>query len=210
MEKNVAELLLDIEAVFLRPSEPFTFASGIQSPIYCDNRLILSFPAVRRRIEDAIAKMIMQHYPDVELLAGTSTAGIAHAALVADILDLPMVYVRGEAKGHGRQNQIEGRIVAEQKTVVIEDLISTGGSVVEVVEILREAGVNVLGIASIFNYEMIKAVDRLAEANVKNVSLSGFSSLIEVALERGYIKNEDIRKIKAFQSNPSDPSWQDI
>ena len=210
MDSIIAGLLLDIEAVFLRPNAPFPWASGIRSPIYCDNRLILSYPAVRRKVEHALAEMIKQNYPNVELLAGTSTAGIPHAALVSDILDLPMAYVRGSAKDHGRQNQIEGKVNPNQKVVVIEDLISTAGSVVEVVNILKEADADVLGIASIFSYEMTKGIERLAEASIKNTSLSGFSALISVALERGYISNDDVQKLIAFQKNPSDPSWQDM
>ena len=208
MQKKVAELLLEIEAVFLRPNNPFTWASGIKSPIYCDNRLIFSYPDTRRIIEAALAEMIIINYPDVELLAGTSTAGIGHAALAAEILNLPMAYVRGTAKDHGRQNMIEGRVQENQKVVVVEDLISTGGSVIEVVDALREAGAQVLGIASIFSYEMTKATERLSAAEVKNVSLSGFTPLIAVALEKGYIEENDINKIKAFQKNPSDSSWQ--
>jgi len=208
MQEKVAELLLKIEAVFLRPNDPFTWASGIKSPIYCDNRLILSYPAVRRQIEEALSEMIMQNYPTVELLAGTSTAGIAHAALASEILELPMAYVRGAAKDHGRQNQIEGRILVNQRVVVVEDLISTGGSVIEVVDALRDAKVDVLGIASIFNYEMARAVDRFKEADVKNVSLSNFSALIDVALEMGKIHIDDVKKLRAFQKDPTNEEWQ--
>jgi len=210
MEKITAGLLLDIGAVFLRPNEPFTWASGIKSPIYCDNRLILSYPEVRRRIEAALAAMIIESYPTAEVLAGTAMAGIAHAALVAEILNLPMAYVRATAKDHGRQNRIEGRISAGQKVVVVEDLISTAGSVIEVVEAIQEIGAEVLGIASIFNYEMERAIERLAKANVKNTSLSGFSALIEVSIERGTLFKDDISKLIAFQKDPQDPSWQDL
>lgn len=210
MKERIAGLLLDIEAVFLRPNKPFTWASGIKSPIYCDNRMILSFPEVRKVVEKALAEIVTIYYPSVEVIAGTSTAGIAHAAYVSEILNLPMVYVRGSAKDHGRQNLIEGKIEEKQKVVVIEDLISTGGSVVEVVEALREAGAEVLGIASIFTYEMEKGIERLKGANVTNYSLSGFTPLITVALERGYIKESDVKKLLAFQKNPSDSSWQDI
>ena len=208
MQKKVAELLLKIEAVFLRPNNPFTWASGIKSPIYCDNRLILSYPAVRRQIEEALAEMIMNNYPTVELLAGTSTAGIAHAALVSEILELPMAYVRGEAKDHGRQNRIEGRVIPNQRVVVVEDLISTGGSVIEVVEALKEAGADVLGIASIFSYEMEQSKKRFSERNIMNVSLSGFSALVEVALEEGYIYKDDVAKLIAFQKDPTNSDWQ--
>ena len=209
-EKIIAGLLLDIEAVFLRPNDPFIWASGIKSPIYCDNRLILSFPEVRRQVEASLADIIRDYYPSAELIAGTSTAGIAHAALVADILNLPMVYVRGTAKEHGRQNQIEGKVFPGEKAVVIEDLISTAGSVIEVVNVLREEGVDVLGIASIFDYEMQRGKDRILKADTRNISLSGFTPLMEVALERGYISEGDIVKIKAFQKDPSDPGWSSI
>ena len=210
MEKKVAKLLMDIKAVFLRPNEPFTWASGIKSPIYCDNRLTLSYPEVRDVIENGLAEMIKKNYPEVEAIAGTSTAGIAHAALVANILGLPMAYVRASAKDHGRNNQIEGKIDKGQKVVVIEDLISTGGSVIEVVNVLRENGAEVLGIASIFTYGMQKGLDRMAEAKVKNVSLSNYNALVEVAHETGYIAESDIKKLEAFQKNPSDESWQSL
>ncbi|MCL1830392.1 MAG: orotate phosphoribosyltransferase [Oscillospiraceae bacterium] len=208
MKKTVAGLLLDIQAVYLRPNDPFTWASGIKSPIYCDNRLVLSYPAARDRIEAFMAEMIAEQYPTVEVLAGTSTGGIGHAALAAKILNLPMAYVRATAKEHGRENLIEGRVLPGQKVVVVEDLISTGGSVLEVVETLRTSDAEVLGVASIFSYEMIKADDNFAKANTKYVALSGFSSLIEVALERGEILESDIMKLLAFQANPSDTSWQ--
>ena len=210
LSKIIAKDLLEIEAVFLKPDDPFTWASGIKSPIYCDNRLTLSVPKVRKEIENGLAQVIKENYPDVEILMGTSTAGIPHAAITADILDLPMGYVRGSSKDHGRKNQIEGRLKPGQKVVVIEDLISTGGSVIDVVNVLREAGAEVLGIASIFTYNMQKSKDRLEETNVKNVSLSNFDSLVEVAAEEGYIKQEDIQRLIKFRNNPSDESWRNI
>ena len=205
--KQVAKVLLDIEAVFLRPNEPFTWASGIKSPIYCDNRLVLSSVEGRKIVEAAIAKTIQENYPEVEVLMGTSTAGIAHAAYVSDILSLPMGYVRSGSKDHGRQNQIEGRLLPGQKVVVVEDLISTGGSAIEVVNCLREAGGDVLGIVSIFTYGMEKGIKRLAEANVKNISVSNYDALLEVAVEQGYIQKEDVDRLLAFRANPSDESW---
>lgn len=210
MKQTIARELLSIQAVFLRPEEPFTWASGIKSPIYCDNRLILSYPKTRKVVENALAETIRKHYPECGLVAGTSTAGIPHAALVADILNLPMAYVRGSAKDHGRNNLIEGRVEPMQRVVVIEDLISTAGSVIDVVHALREAGAVVLGIASIFTYNMQKGNDRLAEANVQNVSLTDFQTLIHVAAEEGYIPGEAIAKLEAFQQNPSDASWIDV
>ncbi len=207
MEKLIAKDLLSIGAVFLRPEEPFTWASGIKSPIYCDNRLTLTAPAVRSDVENCLAKVIKEEYPEAEVLMGTSTAGIAHAAITAHILDMPMGYVRSGAKDHGRGNQIEGKLEKGQKVVVVEDLISTGGSVIEVVEALRDAGAEVLGIASIFTYGMKKGLDRLAAANVKNVSLSNFDAVCEVAAEEGYIKKDDIERLIAFRNNPSDESW---
>ncbi len=210
MEKQVAKLLMDIKAVFLRPNEPFTWASGIKSPIYCDNRLTLSYPRVRDVIEQGLADIIKTKYPQCEAVAGTSTAGIAHAALVANILDLPMAYVRASAKDHGRNNQIEGRIEPGQKVVVVEDLISTGGSVIDVVNVLREHGAEVLGIVSIFTYGLQKGIDRLAAANVENTSLSNYNALVAVAHETGYIAESDIKKLEAFQKNPSDESWQSL
>ncbi|MBE6038826.1 MAG: orotate phosphoribosyltransferase [Anaerofustis stercorihominis] len=207
MEKTIAKHLLSMGAVFLRPDEPFTWASGIKSPIYCDNRLTLSDITVRTAIENGLAEVIKTHYPECERLMGTSTAGIPHAAITSHILGLPMGYVRSSAKDHGRNNQIEGKLNAGDKVVVIEDLISTGGSVLEVVNILREHGAEVLGIASIFTYGMKKGLDRMAEANVKNVSLSNFDVLAEVAAEEGYIKAEDIERLIAFRNNPSDESW---
>ncbi len=207
MKKKIARLLLKIEAVFLRPEEPFTWASGIKSPIYCDNRLILSYPEARKQVEAGLAALIRKHYPECELVAGTSTAGIPHAALVADILDLPMAYVRGSHKDHGRNNRIEGKVTMGQKVVVVEDLISTAGSVIEVVEALREAGAQVLGIASIFTYGMQKGTGRLASAEVENHSLTNFTTLAKVAAEEGYISQKDIARLEAFQKNPSDEGW---
>ena len=206
-KKLIAKDLLSIKAVFFSPDNPFTWASGIKSPIYCDNRLTLTAPKVRTDVETALAETIAREYPDVEVLMGTSTAGIAHAAITAHLMDLPMGYVRGGAKDHGRKNQIEGRLEAGQKVVVVEDLISTGGSVIEVVNVLREAGAEVLGIVSIFTYGMKKGLDILAEANVKNVSLTDFDCIAEVAAEENYIKKEDIARLIAFRNNPSDESW---
>jgi orotate phosphoribosyltransferase len=207
MKKKIARLLLKIQAVFLRPEDPFTWASGIKSPIYCDNRLILSYPDARKQVEAGLASLIRKHFKECELVAGTSTAGIPHAALVADILELPMAYVRGSAKDHGRNNRIEGKVTMGQKVVVVEDLISTEGSVVEVVEALREAGAQVLGIVSIFTYGMKKGTDRLEEAEVENRSLTNFMTLVKVAAEEGYISEKDIARLEAFQKNPSDESW---
>lgn len=208
MEQKIAKALLSIEAVFLRPDDPFTWASGIKSPIYCDNRLTLTAPSVRTEIENGLCQLIKTHYPDCEVLMGTSTAGIAHAAICAHLMNLPMGYVRSGAKDHGRGNQIEGRLLPGQKVVVVEDLISTGGSCIEVVEVLREAGADVLGIASIFTYGMQKGIDRMAAANVKNVSLSNFDAVCAVGAEEGYIKPSDIARLKQFRSNPSDDSWR--
>ncbi len=207
MEKLIAKDLLSIGAVFLRPEEPFTWASGIKSPIYCDNRLTLTAPEVRTDVEKGLAETVKKYYPEAEVLMGTSTAGIAHAAITAHMLDMPMGYVRSGAKDHGRGNQIEGKLEKGQKVVVIEDLISTGGSVIEVVEALREAGAEVLGIASIFTYGMKKGLDRLEAANVKNVSLTNLDIIAEVAAEIGYIKPEDVARLIAFRNNPSDESW---
>lgn len=209
-EKKIAEHLLNIKAVFLKPNDPFTWASGIKSPIYCDNRLTLSYPEVRDDVENAIAEVIRTHYPECEAVMGTSTAGIAHAALVAQILNLPMGYVRASAKDHGRQNQIEGKCEPGTKVVVIEDLISTAGSCIDVCEILRECGAEVLGIASIFTYGLKKAEDRLNEHHLKNVSASNYDALIEVALKTGSIQDKDVRKLQAFRLNPSDPSWMEM
>lgn len=207
MEKLIAKDLLSIKAVFFRPEEPFTWASGIKSPIYCDNRLTLTAPKVRTDVENGLAKLIKENYPDAEVLMGTSTAGIAHAAITAHLLDMPMGYVRSGAKDHGRQNQIEGKLEKGQKVVVVEDLISTGGSVLEVVNVLREAGAEVLGIVSIFTYGMKKGLERLAAAEVKNISLTNFDVIAEVAAEEGYIKPEDVQRLIKFRNNPSDESW---
>ena len=203
----IAKDLLKIKAVFFRPEEPFTWASGIKSPVYCDNRLILTSPDVRDDVENAIAITVKENYPDAEVLMGTSTAGIAHAAIAGHLMGLPMGYVRSSAKDHGRQNQIEGRLEKGQKVVVIEDLISTGGSVIEVVNVLREAGADVLGIVSIFTYGMKKGLERLKEADVKNISLTDFDCIAKAAAKEGYIKEEDIERLLAFRDNPSDESW---
>lgn len=207
MDKIIAKHLLDIQAVFLRPNEPFTWASGIQAPIYCDNRLILSNPRVRKDVENALAEVIKQTYPEAEVIMGTSTAGIPHAAIVADILELPMGYVRGDKKNHGRNNRIEGRLLPNQKVVVIEDLISTAGSAIDVVEVLREAQADVLGIVSIFTYDMKKGLDRLSDANIKNISLTNYDSLLKVAVESNYIQTSDVTKLIRFRDNPTDISW---
>ena len=207
MEKLIAKDLPEIKAVFFRPEEPFIWASGIKSPVYCDNRLTLTAPKVRTHVENGLAQLIRENYPDAEVLMGTSTAGIAHAAITAHILDLPMGYVRSGSKDHGRKNQIEGRLEKGQKVVVVEDLISTGGSVLEVVNVLREAGAEVLGIVSIFTYGMKKGLERLESANVKNISLTNFDVIAEVAAEEGYIATEDIKRLIAFRNNPSDESW---
>ena len=206
-QKLIAKDLLSIKAVFFRPEQPFTWASGIKSPVYCDNRLTLSDPAVRSDVENGLAALIKENYPEAEVLMGTSTAGIAHAAITAHIMGIPMGYVRSGAKDHGRQNQIEGKLLPGQKVVVVEDLISTGGSCIEVVNILREAGADVLGIVSIFTYGMKKGLERLAAADVKNVSLTNFDCIAEVSAEIGYIKKDDIVKLIAFRNNPSDESW---
>ena len=207
IEKTIAHDLLSIGAVFLSPDDPFTWASGIKSPIYCDNRLTLTAPEVRNHVETGLVDVICKHYPEVEVLMGTSTAGIAHAAIVGHMMGLPMGYVRSGNKDHGRQNRIEGKLLPGQKVVVVEDLISTGGSCIEVVEALREAGAEVLGVASIFTYGMQKGLDRMAAANVKNVSLSNFDAVCVVAAEEGKIKTEDIDRLKKFRANPSDESW---
>ncbi|MBQ8907825.1 MAG: orotate phosphoribosyltransferase [Clostridia bacterium] len=207
MEKLIAKDLLSIRAVFFRPDQPFTWASGIKSPVYCDNRLTLTSPAVRNDVENALAETIKREYPEAEVLMGTSTAGIAHAAITAHIMGLPMGYVRSGAKDHGRGNQIEGRLEKGQKVVVVEDLISTGGSVIEVVNVLREAGAEVLGIVSIFTYGMKKGLVRLEESNVKNVSLTNFDVIAEIAAEEEYIRPEDVARLIAFRNNPSDESW---
>ena len=207
MKKTIAKDLLKIGAVFFRPDEPFTWASGIKSPIYCDNRLTLTAPEVRLDVEKGLAELIREHYPEAEVLMGTSTAGIAHAAITAHILNMPMGYVRSGAKDHGRQNQIEGKLEPGQKVVVVEDLISTGGSVLEVVDVLREAGAQVLGIVSIFTYGMKKGLERLRSASVENHSLTDFDTIAAVAAEEGYIRPEDVARLIAFRNNPSDESW---
>ena len=209
LEKKIAEDLLSIKAVFFRPSEPFTWASGIKSPVYCDNRLTLTTPKVRLDVETGLATLIRENYPEAEVLMGTSTAGIAHAAITAHLMDLPMGYVRGSAKDHGRQNQIEGKLEKGQKVVVVEDLISTGGSVLEVVNVLREAGAEVLGVVSIFTYGMKKGIERLAMAKVKNVSLTNFDVIAEEAAKEGYIRPEDISRLIRFRNDPADESWRD-
>lgn len=205
--ERIAKDLLKIKAVFFRPEEPFTWASGIKSPVYCDNRLTLTAPEVRTDVEEGLKAVIEENYPDVEVLMGTSTAGIAHAAITGHLMGLPMGYVRSGAKDHGRQNQIEGKLEKGQKVVVVEDLISTGGSVLEVVDVLREAGAEVLGVASIFTYGMEKGLKRLQEANVKNVSLTNFDIIARVAAEEGYIAEKDVERLIAFRNNPSDESW---
>ena len=207
LERSIAEGVLSIRAVFYRPNEPFTWASGIKSPIYCDNRLILTAPEARDLVERAIAETVKREYPQAQVLMGTATAGIAHAAIAAHLLGLPMGYVRSSSKDHGRQNRIEGRLEKGQKVVVVEDLISTAGSCIEVVEALREAGAEVLGVASIFTYGLQKGLDRLAAANVVNHSLSNFDAVCEAAAEEGKIKPEDIERLKRFRANPSDESW---
>lgn len=207
ISKKIAKDLLKIQAVFLSPDKPFTWASGIKSPVYCDNRLTLTAPEVRTDVENGLKALIEENYPDAEVLMGTSTAGIAHAAITAHLMGLPMGYVRSGNKDHGRQNRIEGKLEKGQKVVVVEDLISTGGSVIEVVDALREAGAEVLGIVSIFTYGMKKGLERLAAADVKNVSLTNLDVLSEVAAQEGYIKPEDVTRLIAFRNNPSDESW---
>ena len=207
LKVKIAKDLLKIKAVFFRPEEPFTWASGIKSPVYCDNRLTLSDPEVRTDVESGLAELIKENYPEAQVLMGTSTAGIAHAAITAHMMGLPMGYVRSGHKDHGRQNQIEGRLEKGQKVVVVEDLISTGGSVLEVVDVLREAGAEVLGIVSIFTYGMQKGLDRLSAADVQNISLTNFDVIAEVAAEDGYIKPEDVQRLIRFRNNPSDESW---
>lgn len=207
LEKTIAKDLLSIGAVFFRPDEPFTWASGIKSPVYCDNRLTLTSPEVRNDVEIGLAQLVREQYPACEALMGTSTAGIAHAAIVGHITGLPMGYVRSGAKDHGRQNRIEGKLGKGQKVVVVEDLISTGGSVIDVVEALREAGAEVLGIVSIFTYGMKRGLERLAAAQVKNVSLTNFDVIVQLAADEGYIKPTDVKRLIAFRDNPSDESW---
>lgn len=209
LSEIIAQDLLSIKAVFFRPDEPFTWASGIKSPVYCDNRLTLTAPTVRTHVEEGLVSLIKENYPDVEVLMGTSTAGIAHAAICGHLMGLPMGYVRSGAKDHGRQNQIEGKLEPGQKVVVVEDLISTGGSVLEVVNVLREAGAVVLGIVSIFTYGMKKGLERLNEADVKNVSLTNFDTVAKVAAETGYIRESDVERLIKFRNNPSDESWRD-
>ena len=210
LNRQIAKDLLKIKAVFFRPEEPFTWASEIKSPVYCDNRLTLTAPEVRTDVEQGLAQLIAEEYPAAEVLMGTSTAGIAHAAITAHLMNLPMGYVRSGAKDHGRQNQIEGRLEKGQKVVVVEDLISTGGSVLEVVEVLRQAGAEVLGVASIFTYGMQKGIERLAAAGVKNVSLTNFDVIAEEAAKEGYIRPEDISRLIRFRNNPSDESWANL
>ena len=207
MEKSIAKDLLSIGAVFLRPEQPFTWASGIKSPIYCDNRLTLTAPVVRGHVEEGLAQIVRTRFPEAEVLMGTSTAGIAHAAIAAHLLGLPMGYVRSGNKDHGRQNRIEGRLDKGEKVVVIEDLISTGGSVLETVEALREAGAEVLGVVSIFTYGMKKGIERMAAANVKNVSLTDLDTIAQVGAAEGYISQEDVARLLKFRENPSDESW---
>ena len=207
MENLIAKDLLSIGAVFFRPQEPFTWASGIKSPVYCDNRLTLTAPSVRAHVETGLASLVMRYFPECEVLMGTSTAGIAHAAIVGHILGLPMGYVRSGAKDHGRQNRIEGKLLPGQKVVVVEDLISTGGSVIEVVDALREAGAQVLGVVSIFTYGMKRGLERLAEANVENHSLTNFDVIAQTAADEGYIRKEDVQRLIAFRNDPSDESW---
>ena len=207
LSTTIAKDLLSIQAVFFRPEEPFTWASGIKSPVYCDNRLTLTAPTVRNHVENGLVQLIREHYPEAEVLMGTSTAGIAHAAIVGHLMDLPMGYVRSGNKDHGRQNRIEGRLEPGQRVVVVEDLISTGGSVIEVVEALREAGADVLGVVSIFTYGMKRGLERLAAAEVENHSLTNFDCIAAVAAREGYIKPEDVERLIAFRNNPSDESW---
>ncbi len=207
LKELIAKDLLSIRAVFFRPNEPFTWASGIKSPVYCDNRLTLTAPEVRNDVENGLAELVKENFPEVEVLMGTSTAGIAHAAIVGHILNMPMGYVRSGAKDHGRQNRIEGKLEKGQKVVVVEDLISTGGSVIEVVEALREDGAEVLGVVSIFTYGMKKGLERLAAANVKNISLTDFDTIAVIAAEEGYIAKEDVQRLVTFRNNPSDESW---
>ena len=206
-QRKIAEGLLSIRAVFFRPEEPFIWASGIKSPVYCDNRLILTAPEVRSAVESALADTIRREYPDVQVLMGTSTAGIAHAAIVGHMMGLPMGYVRSSGKDHGRRNQIEGRLEPGQKVVVVEDLISTAGSVLDVVQVLRDAGAEVLGVASIFTYGMQKGLDRLAAAHVENHSLTNFDVIAQVAAQQHYIREEDVARLIRFRNNPSDESW---
>ncbi|GGE66065.1 orotate phosphoribosyltransferase [Priestia taiwanensis] len=210
MKQQIAEHLLTIGAVFLKPNEPFTWSSGIKSPIYCDNRLTLSYPEVRKDIATGLAKLVEEYYPEVDVIAGTATAGIPHAAWVSDVLNAPMCYVRSKAKEHGKGNQIEGKVAPGQKVVIVEDLISTGGSVITCVEALRQAGCEVLGVVSIFTYELEVGKERMKEANVKNVSLSDYTALTEVAREKGIISEEELMKLTGWRRNPQDESWMVI
>lgn len=210
MKHQIAEQLLKIEAVFLSPNEPFTWSSGLKSPIYCDNRLTLSYPEVRKDIAEGLTKLIREEYPQAEMIAGTATAGIPHAAWVSDLLNLPMCYVRSKPKGHGKGNQIEGKVHEGQKVVVVEDLISTGGSVITAVQALREAGCEVIGVVSIFTYELQKGAEMLAEAGIHTVSLTDYSSLIDVALNKGSIEKEDLEKLKKWRENPANEAWMTV
>lgn len=210
MKHQIAEQLLKIEAVFLSPNEPFTWSSGLKSPIYCDNRLTLSYPEVRKNIAEGLTKLIREEYPKAEMIAGTATAGIPHAAWVSDLLNLPMCYVRSKPKGHGKGNQIEGKVHEGQKVVVVEDLISTGGSVITAVQALREAGCEVIGVVSIFTYELQKGAEMLAEAGIHAVSLTDYSSLIDVALNKGSIEKEDLEKLKKWRENPANEAWMTV
>lgn len=210
LKERIAEQLLCIGAVFLKPDDPFTWASGIKSPIYCDNRLTLSYPAVRKDVEEGLARLVEKNYPQCEALFGTSTAGIAHAALVAGLLDLPMGYVRSSNKDHGRTNRIEGKVIEGQRVVVVEDLISTGGSCIDVVEALKEAGCVVLGVVSIFTYNLKKGIERLETSGIKNYSLCDLDVLVEVAAQKGYIEDKDVARILAFRENPQDAAWRQI
>lgn len=210
MKHQIAEQLLKIEAVFLSPNEPFTWSSGLKSPIYCDNRLTLSYPEVRKDIAKGLTKLIREEYPKAEMIAGTATAGIPHAAWVSDLLNLPMCYVRSKPKGHGKGNQIEGKVNEGQKVVVVEDLISTGGSVITAVQALREAGCEVIGVVSIFTYELQKGAEMLAEASISAVSLTDYSSLIDVALNKGSIEKEDLEKLKKWRENPANEAWMTV
>ncbi|KEZ50025.1 MULTISPECIES: orotate phosphoribosyltransferase [Metabacillus] len=210
MNHQIAEQLLTIEAVFLSPNDPFTWSSGLKSPIYCDNRLTLSYPEVRKNIAEGLSALIREHYPQAEMIAGTATAGIPHAAWVSDLLNLPMSYVRSKPKGHGKGNQIEGKIREGQKVVVVEDLISTGGSVITAVKALREAGCEVIGAVSIFTYELQKGTEMLEEEGIHSVSLTDYSSLIETALKKGSIQKEDLAKLKKWRENPSSEEWLNV
>ncbi|MFD2212923.1 orotate phosphoribosyltransferase [Metabacillus endolithicus] len=210
MKQTIAKNLLEIKAVYLQPNDPFTWSSGLKSPIYCDNRLTLSFPSIRTQIAEGLIDLIKEHYPEVEVIAGTATAGIPHAAWVSDKMDLPMVYVRSKAKGHGKGNQIEGQVKQNQKVVVVEDLISTGGSAITAVEALREAGCEVLGIVAIFTYDLALGKSKLEEANIKAQSLCDYNTLVEVAAKEGYVTEQDISKLKMWREDPSSERWLDV